>query len=363
MIQSDPHTYAVIMAGGSGTRFWPVSRGHKPKQLSAILGQETMIQMTVARLQPFVDPSRILVITTVAIAEATRDQLPQLPSENVIAEPVGRDTAACVCLAAHIVKHRDPDGVMVLLPADQLIEPARQFQQTLAAGVERARQGGLVTYGITPRFPATGYGYVHLGEQVDTVNGLHLHAVHSFVEKPDQQTAQSYVASGDYAWNSGIFTWRADYVLAELDRHCSWLSAALAPVGASFGSDQFDQALADAYGPLQKISIDYALMEKAENIYVFQVDFMWDDVGSWDALCDHLEADDDGIAQRGPVIHNHCQNTLLFNDGGPLLVTHGMKDVIVVSTADAVLVCPKGQSQAVKALYQRLQQEGHQDLL
>ena len=363
MIQSDPHTFAVIMAGGSGTRFWPVSRGHKPKQLSAILGEETMIQMTVARLQPFIDPSRILIITTARIAAATRDQLPQLPAENIIAEPVGRDTAACVCLAAHIVSHRDADGVMVLLPADQLIQPARQFQQTLAAGVAQARRGGLVTYGIRPRFAATGYGYVHLGKQLEKVNDCDVYAVQSFVEKPDQETAESYLADGSYVWNSGIFTWRADYVLNELRRHCDWLTEALAPVGASFGTEAFDHALAAAYEPLRKVSIDYALMEKAQDIYVIQADFMWDDVGSWDALYDHTERNDHGVAEHGVVVHEQCENSLLFNDGGPLLVAHGMDNVIVVATSDAVLVCPKGNSQVVKDVYNRLQQEGHQDIL
>ncbi len=358
------HVYAVIMAGGSGTRFWPVSRGERPKQLTRILGEETMIQATLARLAGMIPPERVLVITTAAIAAQTRAQLPQLPPENVIAEPVGRDTAACVCLAAGVVERMDSDGVMILLPADQLIQPVDAFQNCLAAGVEVARREcGLVTYGIPPRFAATGYGYVKQGAAADAARGCSVHVVERFVEKPDQATAEGYLEAGCYLWNSGIFTWRADVVLSELARHCPQLTAALEPVRAQWGTERFDAALEAAYQPLEKISVDYALMEKVETIHVVTADFDWDDVGSWDALHAHLDPDAQGVASRGESLVLDCRNTLVFNEDGPLVAVSGMDDVIVISTANGVLVCPRGGSQSVKQVVGELKQRQREDLL
>ena len=346
--------YAVIMAGGSGTRFWPISRGTHPKQLTRIVGDSTMIQATVARLMPFVPAERILVIATEAIIAETRSQLPMLKPEHVIAEPVGRDTAPCVCLAAQIVHKLDPNGVMILLPADQVIEPADRFQQTMAAGAATAAKGGLVTYGITPRFAATGYGYVKLAAALDPVDGIAINQVERFVEKPDQATAESYVADGGFLWNSGIFTWRADVVLNELATHVSWLTDALAPVSDAFGTDVFAATLAKVYPDLKKISIDYALMENAKDIKVVTCDFTWDDVGSWDALYSHVDADSNDVRTRGDAITINCSDSLVVNEGGPVITAVGVAGLTIVSTPDAILVVPKGDSQAVKDLYNQL---------
>lgn len=354
---ANEHVYAVIMAGGSGTRFWPISRAARPKQLTRIVGDTTMIQATVARLQPFVPAERILVIATEQILDETRAQLPMLPAEHVIAEPVGRDTAPCVCLAAQIVRRLDPDGVMILLPADQVISPADRFQRTLAAGAAVAAEGGLVTFGITPRFPATGYGYVKLREDGRAVDGIAVDQVERFVEKPDRATAEAYCADGGYRWNSGIFTWRADVVLEQLARHAGWLTEALAPVGDAFGSDDFAPLLARVYPELTKISIDYALMEHAEDIAAVTCDFDWDDVGSWDALYDHVDPDAAGVRTRGDVIIDDARDCLVVNDGGPTVAAVGIEGLTVVSTADAVLVVPKGASQAVKGIYNALKEE------
>jgi mannose-1-phosphate guanylyltransferase len=355
--------YAVIMAGGSGTRFWPMSRNARPKQLVRIVGDGTMIQATVARLQPLIPPERVLVVTTAALAEETRRQLPMLRPEHVIAEPMGRDTAACVCLAAVIVERIRPGAVAIMLPADQVISPADAFQQALAAGAAVARGGSLVTYGIAPRFPATGYGYVHLAERLPDVDGVVVNRVERFVEKPDEHTARTYLEHGGYRWNSGIFTWRTDAVLAELDRHCGWLTSALRPLGAAWGTASFTPRLAETYGPLKKISVDYALMEKAKDIRVITGEFAWDDVGSWDSLYDHLEPDEAGVIRRGDTLAVDCRETLLVSETGQLVAGVALERISVVATKDAILVVPKGKSQQVKQVVEALKAKGRDHLL
>ena len=349
--------WAVIMAGGSGTRFWPVSRQSRPKQLTRILGETTMIQATVARLQPTIPAERVLVITTEQLAAATREQLPQLPSDHIIAEPVGRDTAPCVALAAKIVAERDPDATMVLLPADQVISPAKLFQQHLQVGAQAAANGALVTYGIEPRFAATGYGYVEIDMATTHDQSIQVNQVVSFKEKPDQATAEQYLQSGHYLWNAGIFTWRVDTVLSALEQHCPALMEPLARLDGHFGTPAFDDILAEVYPTLTRISIDYALMEHADHIAVVRCSFDWDDVGCWDSLIDHLPATDQGLRLEGQVMSEDCENCVLFNDGGPMIAAVGLRDHIVVSTADAVLVIPQGASQEVKQLVNRLADE------
>ena len=355
--------FAVIMAGGSGTRFWPISRAARPKQLVSIVGEATMIQATVARLQPLIPAERVLVVTTAALAEETRRQLPALKPEHVIAEPVGRDTAACVALAALVVQKLDPRAVMILLPADQVITPNDAFQRALAKGAEVAGDGELVTFGIAPRQPATGYGYIQVGEPLGGNAEITVNRVARFVEKPDRATAESYVAAGTYRWNAGIFAWRADTVLAELATHCGWLTEALAPVGAAWGTPAFASVLAEVYGPLKKISIDYALMERAKRIAVITGAFFWDDVGSWDALYDHTPADAQGVRHRGPTLAVDCKDSLLVSESGQLIAGIGLDGMTVVVTKDSVLVVPKGRSQDVKAVVDGLRSSGYAVLI
>ncbi len=360
---SNNDVFAVIMAGGSGTRFWPLSRNARPKQLVQIIGDGTMIQTTVARLQPLIPAERVLVITTAALAEETRKQLPMLKPEHVIAEPVGRDTAACVCLAALVVEKMSPGATMILLPADQVIRPADQFQKALAAGIEVARAGNLVTYGITPRFPATGYGYIKLAQRLSDVQGITVNKVLGFVEKPDEATAKKYLSDGGYRWNSGIFTWKTDVVLDGLDTHCTWLSEALKPVAAAWGTADFAHVLNEVYQPLKKISIDYALMEKANNICVVTADFHWDDVGSWDSLYDHLPKDANGVITQGDVLAQGCNNSLFVGQTQQIITAIGVNDLSVVVTKDAILIVPKGRSQQVKNVVDTLKAKGRADLL
>lgn len=360
---SNESVYAVIMAGGSGTRFWPLSRGAKPKQLLNIVGDATMIQATVARLQPYIPAERVLVVTTEALAEETRRQLPMVPERQIIAEPVGRDTAACVCLAALLVQRLDPQATMILLPADQVISPADAFQKTLAVGVEAAASGGLVTYGIEPRFPSTGYGYVQVAEEISRSEGIAVNVVKRFVEKPDAATAQQYLEDGSYRWNSGIFTWRADVVIKALSTHTPGLMKTLAPVGETWGSDQFASQLAAAYEPLEKISVDYALLENADDIKVVTAAFDWDDVGSWDALYDHLPADQEGVIAAGDTLSIDCADTLLMSHTKQIIAGVGLQGMTVVATDDAILVVPKGKSQGVKQVVDQLKAQQRKDLL
>jgi len=359
-----PITYAVIMAGGSGTRFWPVSRAASPKQLTRIIGETTMIQATVARLMPLITPDRVLIITTAQLAVETRRQLPMLKPEQVIAEPVGRDTAACVALAALVVEKLSPGATMIMLPADQIIEPADSFQRALAAGVAVAQQGKLVTYGIVPRHPATGYGYLKLGEAHPSIDGISVSRVERFVEKPDLERAKTYQAAGNYRWNSGIFTWRTDVVLRELGVHCAALTVALAPVAAAYGTPRFDSVLAEVYMPLKKVSIDYALMEHAKEVAAVEGDFAWDDVGSWDALPAHLEGDSAGTISRGDVVAVGCRHCLLVSEpGAPLIAAANCHGLTIVATKDAILVVPRGEGQAVKAVVDELNKRGRTELL
>ncbi len=352
---TENNIWAVIMAGGSGTRFWPVSRQAAPKQLVRIVGDTTMIQATVTRLQPAIPADRILIVTTEQLAEETRKQLPMLPAEHIIAEPVGRDTAACVCLAAILVQAMDPNATMILLPADHVISPADDFQKALLFGAQAAADGSLVTFGVAPRFPATCYGYIEHGTSVSTDGPHDIYQVKRFVEKPDAERAQTYIENGSYSWNSGIFIWRCDTVLSELRTHCSWLTEALMPLAAAWGTEQFNAQFAEIYQPLKKISIDYALLEKADNIKVVTASFAWDDVGSWDAIYDHLPANDNAVIEEGCVHAINCRDSLLMNRSSKTLAAIGLDNMSVVVTDDAVLVCKRGESQDVKDIVSEIE--------
>jgi mannose-1-phosphate guanylyltransferase len=354
--------YAVIMAGGSGKRFWPASRRLRPKQLLQIIDDGTMLQATVARLAPLIPAERILVVTTAELADETRRQLPQIAADRVIPEPVGRDTAPCVCLAALLVERLDPDATMILLPADHIIRPADAFQSALAAGIDVARDGGLVTYGIIPRHAATGYGYIELAAARAPVAGVAVHQAARFVEKPDAAAAEHYLATGRFRWNSGIFTWRVEVVLRELERQRPALVAALRPVQAAWGTAAAAAALGRIYPGLERISIDYALMEHAPDIRVVTGSFAWDDLGSWDALAEY-GADRDGNLLRGDTELEDCRDSLVYALGRQVVAGIGLDHLVVVATDDAVLVCDRHRSQEIKAIVDRLAARGRADLL
>ena len=334
--------YAIVMAGGRGERFWPAGRRSRPKQLLPLLGKETMIEDTVQRLFPLVPPERVLVISNRAFVEPIRKLLP-IPPENVIGEPAGRDTGPCVALAAALTKRRDPEATMIVLPADHVIRPARQFQETLAAAAERAQSGALVTIGITPTYPSTGYGYIHAGAPT----GEKFFNVLEFKEKPDRKTAERFFRDGSYKWNSGIFVWRVDAIIAEFERHVPELAD---KIHRWCGSGDFESDFEEC----TKISIDYAIMEKAAHVEVGEASFYWNDIGSWSALRSVLPLDEQGNAVRGNVIAIDSAENVLIGDEDTLLGVIGMRDVAVVKSGNGILVCPLSEEQRVKELVQKL---------
>ena len=321
-----------------------MSRQSTPKHLLRLLDDRTLLETTVRRLEGLVPADRTFVLTNVAQIQATRAAVPFLPSANIVAEPVKRDTAPACALATALASIEDPEAICVVLPADAMIHDVASFQATLRLAVDAAREtGAILTLGIPPRFAATGYGYLETSEGELDVGVRHLNR---FVEKPDLAAAESYVASGRHFWNAGIFVWKASTFLAECRRQVP----ALASFIESFASrSALDQALGERFAQLPKISVDYAIMENAERVAMIPAAFDWDDVGAWTALPDHIAPDANGNCLRGPVaLHESANNIAVSN--GRLIALCGVEGLVVVETPDAVLVCAKDAVQAVKAL-------------
>lgn len=345
---------AVIMAGGRGTRFWPRSRALRPKQFLAMVGDRTLLNQTVDRLHPLFRPEDTYIVTTADLAEATRRLLPELPPENVLVEPEGRNTAPCLALALVEVERRTPGGVMAVLSADHWIADAAAFRADLETAMDHARAtGALVTFGIRPTHPETGYGYI------ETQGEGAIRSVTAFREKPPLETAMAYVASGRHFWNAGMFVWTLKDFRSELQRHAPDL---LAPLDAWRQGGGDPAQLPAAYGRLPKTSIDYALMEKSDRVAVVPAAFPWSDVGSWPAAAAFLERDGEGNAAKGEAVLVDSRNCTVFG-GARLVAGVGLDDLIIVDEPDALLVCHRDRAQGVKAVVDRLQAEGRSDLL
>ncbi len=351
--------HAVVMAGGSGTRFWPKSRRQTPKQLLRLFGDSTMLQQTIARIAPMVTPDRTLIITGSDQADAVRAQLPDLPPENVVAEPCPRDTAPCVGLAAQIVARKDPGGTMIVMPADHVIQPADTFRTTVRAALAEidADPTAFVTFGVKPTHPETGYGYIERGDALPSREGISLHRVAQFREKPDRATAEQFVASGRFAWNAGIFLWRARAILDALQAQRPKLAAALDRVGKALGTPKGAAVLAHEFPLMERIPIDKAVMEKAANVRVLEVVYQWSDVGDWRALVPLLPHDEQDNATQGPVIANDTKNSLIVADEGKLIACLGVEDLVVVQSGGATLIARKDQLDKLKALVEKLDPE------
>ena len=355
--------HAVIMAGGSGTRFWPASRRARPKQLLALATDTPLLRSTFERLTPLVPPERIWVVTSAATDDATRRMLPELPDGNILAEPVGRNTAACAGLAAHAVLRVDPEAVCAILPADHLIGEEARFRSALEAGANLvAREGGLLTFGIRPTRPETGYGYLELGPEYTREGEWVVFELQAFVEKPDADRADAFLFSGIHLWNSGIFAWRARELLDEVRRQIPDLSAGLDRLGEALDGPQAGAVLAEVYPSLPATSVDFGIMEGARRRWTIPVDFPWSDVGSWSAVAERLPTDAAGNAARGRVLVENAGGNVLVSSG-PVLAIRGVEGLVVVATPDAVLVMPKEDAQRVKEVVEALHERGWEDVL
>ncbi len=362
----DEHSYAVIMAGGGGTRLWPISRKNRPKQLLPLLGEETLFQGTVERLIDLFPPERILVVTVESQAAEMHKQVPSIPRENYLIEPMPRGTASVVGLAALVLHKRDPEAAMAILPSDHFIRNRGLFHYLLREAFDVAAQGYLVTLGISPVFPSTAYGYI---EQADTLDGHFkdpVNHVKRFTEKPDERTAQGFLRSGNHSWNSGMFIWRADDILREIERQMPDLSAALDKIAAAWGTPRQNEVLASTWHNVRVETIDYGVMERAENVVVLPAGGLgWNDVGSWDTLFDVLFPDMDGnVSTTVQHLALETHNTLVYgNDGERLVVTIGLDDTVIVDAGDVLLVCKSDQAQKVREVVEHLKKHRQEKYL
>ncbi|MFA5257504.1 MAG: mannose-1-phosphate guanylyltransferase [Opitutales bacterium] len=340
------------MAGGKGERFWPQSRQSKPKQFLPIVGDKPLLAQTVLRLGDFVPPGNIIVLTGAEYVDDVAEVCPMLDRENIVGEPVGRDTAAAVGLATILVRLRDPAASFAVLPSDHVIEDDESFRLVLDHAFEVAEtEDALVTIGIEPLFPSTGYGYIQRGAEVMRLNGLPVYDVKRFVEKPNLEVARQYVSSGEYFWNAGMFIWRASTVATALEKHVPDLWAGLAEIEKALASGaDLNTVMEERYPTLRKISIDYALMEKADNVITLPGIFDWDDVGAWPALVRHLPADSNGNIIRGNAIVFEGNDNIVIGSDAHLVTVMGLDNCIIVHTEDATMVCPRDRAQDIKNL-------------
>jgi mannose-1-phosphate guanylyltransferase len=352
--------YALIMAGGTGTRLWPRSRSAKPKQFLPLLGEQTMLQETVERIRPLVSAEQILIATGRSYTELVAEQLPDVPRANIIGEPSGKGSAPCIGLGALAIQQTDPQDVMVVLSSDHQIQKADEFREALKAAEELARQGYLVTLGIQPTEPHTGYGYIHRRAELGRFNGFTAYEVERFVEKPRRDVAEQYLATGEYSWNAGIFIWRADAIMAAFAQHLPQLREQLDAIEAGGGLSN-EAIFGDVWAQVENITIDYGIMERAERVAVIPVDIGWSDVGDWDTLT-ALAGNGANVIQAQHVGID-TRETLVYSDSDRLIATIGLDNFLVVDTGDALLIAPRDRAQEIKKIVDELKQRGRTDVL
>ncbi|TSA46488.1 MAG: mannose-1-phosphate guanylyltransferase [Deltaproteobacteria bacterium] len=355
--------FAVIMAGGKGSRFWPRSREKMPKHLLDIQGERTIIRETVDRIRPLVPPERTLIVTGRSHAAELIRQLPEIPAENIIIEPVGRNTAPCIGLAAiHILK-RVPDAVMLVLPSDHRIGNEAEYRRVLEAAGKTAAEGNpLLTIGICPTGPETGFGYIEQGDPFSTIDGREIRRVRAIREKPSIEQAREFLNRGGFLWNSGMFVWKASTILSAIKRFLPDLHEGLQQIREALGTEREEQVVGDTYAGLKSVSIDYGVMEKAEDVLVIPGNFDWSDLGSWDALSDVSGRDENGNAVRGDFVCIDAGDCLVHSPG-KLVALVGVRDLLVVETDDALLICRRGRSQDVRKVVEILEKKGLREYL
>ncbi len=357
--------YALILAGGIGTRLWPRSRSNNPKQMLGLTSERTMIQQTLDRILPLIDPSRIWVMTNAEYVDLVRAQLPDLPPENVVGEPAPRGTAPAIGLGAQVVAKHDPQGVMFALHADHYIADDEGFRTAMQAAAAVAQKGWLVNLGITPTRPETGYGYVELGKAVGDFAEQTAYEVVRFREKPDAETARQYVESGQYLWNSGIFCWRADRIQQEFARHLAPIQDVLTHIGATVDTPDFQLTLWREWDAIQgETTIDHGIMEHADKVATVPMSVGWNDVGAWDSLAALLPHDANGncITGTGDTIVLDTHNVFIHSTE-KLVAVVGVQDLIVVDVEDALLITRPDRAQDVKRVVNELKARGRTDLL
>lgn len=348
--------YAMLMAGGGGTRLWPMSRQDKPKQLLPLVEEESMFKVSVNRLAPLFTPDRIYVVTSRKYVDALRRDAPEIPEENFVIEPYGKDNGPAAGLGIITIYKRDPSATIAYLTTDHHITKKETFRDVLGAACELAQQGKIVTLGISPSYPATEFGYIRQGKELPKINGFIPYETLGFTEKPNVVTATSFLASGEYSWNSGMFIWTAEQALNEFKRQQPQMYAHLMEIYESVDTHDYESRLESVWGEIKKISIDYAIMEGAQNLAVIPVDIGWNDIGSWSALFEVLKLDKFGNcfkgSKAGDKVILDTRNTLVYSE--KLTVTIGVEDIIVIETPDALLICHKDRAQDVKEVVNHL---------
>lgn len=350
--------YAVILAGGKGERFWPLSTASRPKQLLSLVGERPLLAQAVERLDGLIPPERTFILTNRDLVEAAREAVPEVPAGQIIGEPVGRDTAAAVALATGIVKARDPRASFCILTADHVIGDLDRFRATLRESLAIAdREPCLVTIGIQPTEPSIGYGYIEAGEAYTDADGITFARARRFVEKPDRDTAASYLEAGTFTWNSGMFIWSVAAIETAFRTHRPQLVPLIEAIATAAFTPDFEPELEKQFANLEKISIDYAVMEKSDNILVATGTFPWDDVGSWTALENHFPRDEAGNTRIGSCETLGASGNIVYSKGR-LTAVVGVDDLIVVQADGVTLICPKDKAQDIKQLVAQLRNAG-----
>ena len=358
----DAPIYAVVLAGGGGTRLWPLSRVRQPKHLLKLCGDRTLLAETFARVRPLIADDHLMAITVADHAYAVREQAPYLLEQNVVVEPMGRSTAPCIALMAALIEKTDPGAIMVSLAADHAVEDVKGFRSVLGAAIRIASEGHLVTMGIVPDSPETGYGYIERGELLTEVDGHGVYRVVRFTEKPDQTTAEAFVQARRYFWNASIFVWQVSSILAEVQRLLPDLHRGLMAIQPLLGTPGQQEALARLWESVSPISIDVGVMEKAEDVVVIPADIGWSDVGSWTSVASLGHADGEGNVVDGQGLLLDCTDNYV-RSSGRLIAALGLQGMIVVDTGDAVLVCPKSRAQEVRKMVDLLKRQGKDEYL
>ena len=362
----DEHYYAMIMAGGGGTRLWPLSRRDRPKQVLPLVDERTMFQIAVERLDTVFPPERILVVTGRDQVDELQAQAPQIPTENFILEPMGRDSGPAAGLGTLHAAHRDPDAVVAMLPSDHYIADVDKFRRALVAAGNLAAKGHIVTLGISPSFPATGFGYIERGELLGEEDGFQYYRSLRFTEKPDLEKATGFLMSGRFSWNSGMMFWRAERALDEFRRQRPKMGEAFDALANLIGKPGYWPLLEELWPKMPRLSVDFAIMEGARDVVVIPVDIGWSDVGSWQALYELLaqEQDENGNITRGNMpryVQEDTTGTLVMSDR--FVVTIGVRDLVIVDTDDVLMVCHRDRAQDVRTIIERLRQMGQVEYL